>query len=200
MKDRKETVQLIGKLGKEVDLLAENINTHIALVKGKKVVKYKYEEYTSSEHVVRKKKMKVKVEAFFLDNYPLEEDDVFYVLHTYIDKKDKVQTRAIYYGAEMSSLTLLVNSDKDSDEVFLAEATSKEAVLAFIDIQNKKESVYVFKVSFKDFKLTSVKSLYQENTALNVYLFNRKEDDEAYGEVLKVFGQEVYSPKLDYFM
>ncbi len=115
----------------------------------------------------------------------------------------EVMASGAYYGVEMSPLTFLVNAKDHSENVFLAEATSSDALALYL-LNNNKESdfnIYVFQVLYKDFKLQKIKSIYGGEHDLDFYIFDEyDEESNSYGEVLKRLGIVNYVPSLNYYM
>lgn len=195
---------------KEVEQLESNIKKLLKLNKEKKVEKMKkkinriHDIHEVNEVELSKKKFLKNIKEFFIANSNLRDDEIFYIVKANIDKEHIVQTYGAYYGPDSSPLSFLVNSKKSSDEVFLAEATSKEAMLEFIGkstMHNRDENIYAFKVQYKDFKLCKLESIYGGKLNLSLFMFEYSDEEDAHEKiVLKRLGKIEYVPSLNYFM
>ena len=143
-------------------------------------------------------------EDFLMKNAQLEVNEILYVVKATKTVDEKVIVHGAYYGLEMSPLQFLVNSKEYSEDVFLAEATSSEAMIEYL-LNNKNEeadyNVYLFKVLYKDFRLCKIESLYVGKNDLDFYIFDEyDEKSDRYGKILKRFGEVNYAPSINFFL
>ena len=169
----------------------------------KKKISCVYDTQESNKVELSNKKFIKKIKEFFVSNADMKENETFYVVKAFIDKDKRIHTHGAYYGTEMSPLDLLVNSENNSEEVFLAEATSSDAMLEFIESSEKTvqhENIYIFKVLFENFELSKIQSFYGGENILDLYLFHHDDEEDSYsGEVLKRFGKVDYVPSLSFY-
>jgi len=161
---------------------------------------YKYEKHEISYTQLNKSGFLEQAKYFFETDAELRDGEIYFVIKADMDEKQKVDAIGAYYGMDMPPFTFLVNSNEYSSEVFFAEAESKEAMLNHIS--NKEcDNLYIIKAIYKDFKLLSVECLYSASDELSCLMFNYKDDEaQGYGEILKQFGKDEYSPKLNFFL
>jgi len=169
----------------------------------KKKHMYTYDKQEIRTVAFKKKKFLKEAKKFFIDISDMQKDDILYVVKAAMNKQRKVVTRGTYYGVETSPLSFLVNSKYSSEEVFLGEAHSMEAIYKFLMTSkenNIDENIYIFKVLYQDYTFSKIESLYGGVNELDFYIFER---DDAMcirkGKVLKRFGEVDYSPSLNYF-
>jgi hypothetical protein len=189
----KEARQLIKKLESSIDELQSKLEVISKMTKPQKDKRMKnklvctHDLEEMSRVPLSKKKFRKSIQEFFLNNSNLEEDESFYIIKAFIDDNNELQTYGAYYGVEMSPFTFLINSDEESEEVFLAEVTKKETMADFIEGKRKRDvNMFAFKIQSKDFKLSKIESLYGGPYELDLYIFNYQEEESgSYGEVLK---------------
>ena len=161
---------------------------------------YKYEKQEASDTQLNKSEFITQAKDLFETDTELRDGEVYFVIKVDMDEKQKVDALGTYYGMDMPPFTFLVNSNEYSSEVFLVEATSKEVMLKYIS-KKESENIYIIKAIYREFKLLSVESLYSISDELSCLIFNYKEDEtQGYGEILKQFGKNEYSPKLNFFL
>ncbi len=169
-----------------------------------KTIECVYDTQKSNKVDLSKKKLIKKIKGFFKSNTQMKKGEVFYVVKAFIDEDNKVQSYGAYYGAEINPLSLLVNSDDYSDEVFLAEAISKKAMLEFIGKSKnneQNENIYAFKILYQDFNLLNVESFYGGIYDLDLYMFEHNEEvDNPNRKMLKQLGKVTYTPSLNFYM
>jgi len=165
---------------------------------------YKYDTHEIQEVQLGTKKSIKKAKEFLLANAEVAEDEILYVFKALKTSNGDVVASGAYYGAEMSPLTFLINSKDHSENVFLVEATSSEALLEYLLSNTERDleyNIYVLKVLYKDFELCKIKSFYGGNHDLDFYIFDEYDEElNSYGEVLKRLGKVNYVPSLNYFI
>ncbi len=163
----------------------------------------KYDTHEIAEVQLTSKMFLKKAIEFLRANAEVAEDEILYVFKALKTFNGEVVTSGAYYGVEMSPLTFLINSKDHSENVFLAEATSANALLEYLHSNREKDldcNIYVLKVVYKDFKLCKIESFYSGNHNLDFYIFDEyDEESNCYGEVLKRLGKVDYIPSISYF-
>jgi len=191
------------KWGNEIQAKAVKLSDKQKLKAKKMENKITYTQDTQNINAIEltPKKFLKKAKKFLRANEKLEKNEILYVVKASKTSEEEVIVEGAYYGAEISPLWFLVNSKEYSENVFLAEATSSEAIIEYLLSNKDKEindNIYVFKVLYEDFKLCKIKSLYGGEHDLSFYIFDS--DLNTNEEVLKRFGKDTYSPNLNFFL
>lgn len=151
---------------------------------------------TSTQNELSNKKFLKKANKFFMKYSKEMKEEVFYIVRASVD--GKLSVNSIYFGEEHSPLTLVIDSNDSSKEVTLEKALSLDIVMEFIDATKANESLYLFKVLYKDFKLYDIKTYYSDiyDLSLNIFHIDKKKKKK----LLKKIGVDQYSPSLSSFL
>ena len=164
----------------------------------KKKITYTQDTQTINEMELTSKKFLKKAKEFLMENAQLEKDEILYVVKARETGDGEVIEQGAYYGVDSSPLQFLINSKEHSEDVFLVEATSFEAIREYLINTKSNDNIYVFKVLYKDFKLCKIESFYGGEHDLEFYIFEHDEELSGYGEVLKRLGEVNYAPSINF--
>lgn len=162
---------------------------------------YTYEKQEFNKVKFNRKTFINNAQEFFISNLPIKEDEIFIVIKAEIDEENNVKAFGSYYGSEISPLSFLVDSKKCAEEVYLAEAKNRDAMIEYIKkSKDERDNIYIFKVLFKDFHLESITSFYGGQYDLDCYIFDASDDDtKGLRKILKRFSitTSMYLPPID---
>lgn len=145
---------------------------------------FKTDKKTKNKKLTQRKFLK-KANKYFFKQSQLHQDEALFIIKVSY-KNGKIDAYGAYYGVDNSSFTFVVENDEVGCEVYLAEATSKEAMMNFLAASKLHESIYVLKASLKDFQLHTMESIYRNQNNLDLLMFHYTEEGEEYGDVLNV--------------
>ena len=137
------------------------------------------------------KEFRKSAKAFFESLVMSPEEGTYYVVKAHIDEDGYVSSYGVVYGEEQR-LDLIVESRESIDETFLAEAYCAEDVMTFIKMckdVSPKENIFIFKVNFKDYELSSIQSFYGGKNDLILKMYPHRDlIDEQTTEAIKILG------------
>jgi len=130
-----------------------------------------------------------KAKEFFQENV-LSEDETFIALRVTAGKYNTVDIYGAYYGEESSPVDVYAQNGSNRIKAFLAEALNEEGMMWFIE-NSTNESIYLFKVKYKNFEMKKITSFYAEKYEnVNVLVYNAHEDAKDKGPILRKFGED----------
>jgi len=137
------------------------------------------------------KKLRKEAKEFLDSSFSTEQSEPLYVIKAHMDENGVVSSHGVCYG-QPHHLQFIVESECDEEEVFLAEATSKEAVLQFIKMGKKRvpsENIFIFKLPLWDSQYFNTSSFHggEHPLALKMYPYD-EEKEEMQLEPIKVLG------------
>jgi hypothetical protein len=140
---------------------------------------YKYDIHKIVEAQLTTKKFLKKVKKFLYKRKKLQNGEILYVAKVRKISNNQIVTSAAYYGMDVSPLKLFINFNNNSEDIFLAEALSLDALIEYLlHKPNKNDNIYAFKIFYKDFKICKIESFYRHEDEFNIYIFD--EDDEKF--------------------
>jgi len=174
------------KLGK-LDSVMNLSKTEVSNKKEGNKMKFTYETKTIKNS--KKSKLIKKAKEFFSENLP-KEDETFIALRVSVGKYDTVDVYGAYYGEESSPVDVYAQSGSNRKKAFLAEALNEEGMMWFIE-NSTNESIYLFKVKYKEFQMQEIVSFYAEKyEGVNVLVYDSHEDEREKGPILRQLGED----------
>jgi len=160
-------------------------------------MKYIYE--TKKIKKLKDNEMKLhKIAKKFFYNINLLKNETLIALRASSNADNEIDIYGAYYGTESSPIDVYAQNQENRKKAFLAEALDYEAMIKFID-KESDENIYIFKVKFQEFHMVDITSFYGGKYDLQVIVFGSHEGDKPKGQVLKEFGNDIYTPSLNYY-